>query len=263
MSKENYDLISNEIMHSSNRHKIAPLYKYTCEDKLELSNEEYWDLLIGAWSIGEHNSSGTHLEMWVQLLDNEYGPPPKKYLEGLPNKNKFKIYRGGEPWGFSWSLSKKKAKFFQERKLVFNPVHNPIPQMTLGPLSERTITRDQVLWYDNGREEREVVIIPDEVHEYLKSEQHEIDSKNCDDIFAAMEDFDAKNDNSQLSNLKANPEDLLGIPRASVEKIYSNSVVLEQLLELYDEVNSKDYKMPEKSPPNLEGVPEALRKYVI
>ena len=99
-------------------------------------------------------------------------------MNNIPNK-RFKAYRGGSPHGLSWSLSKEKALFFQERRLHQNPIHNPVPLTTMPPLVERTLEPDEVYLFNDSREEKEVLFIPPEAHAYLKTEEFQ---KECDDF---------------------------------------------------------------------------------
>tara|TARA_R100000306_G_C4334326_1_gene121919 strand:- start:429 stop:821 length:393 start_codon:yes stop_codon:yes gene_type:complete len=72
-----------------------------------------------------------------------------KFKQGLP-EGSFKIYRGGTPNGFSWSLDKKIATWFATR---FKPVGIE------DDVHELTVTKDDVLWYNNERNEQEVVLL--------------------------------------------------------------------------------------------------------
>ncbi len=58
------------------------------------------------------------------------------------------VYRGGDPDGISWTLSRKVAVWFAERPNI--EVH------------QRVIHRDRILFYSNDREEQEIIFDPDE-----------------------------------------------------------------------------------------------------
>jgi hypothetical protein len=176
MSKENYDVISHNLTMADNWDKIKVIYRDLYEEPLELTAEEYWDLFLDGWVTGEHNSTGEHLEIWVEIINDAEHPVPDKHKEGLP-EGEFKIYRGGDSWGLSWTLSKEKAVWFQERKLHENMIHNPNPQKELGPLSEKTITKDDAVFYNNEREEQEVVILTDETFDYMKTDEFKKDTE--------------------------------------------------------------------------------------
>ena len=58
------------------------------------------------------------------------------------------VYRGGDPDGLSWTLSRKVAEWFAERSNT--EVHQLV------------IHRDSILFYSNGREEKEIIFDPAE-----------------------------------------------------------------------------------------------------
>jgi hypothetical protein len=58
------------------------------------------------------------------------------------------VYRGGDPDGLSWTLSRKVAEWFAEGSNT--EVH------------QRVIHRDSILFYSNDREEQEIIFDPEE-----------------------------------------------------------------------------------------------------
>ena len=77
--------------------------------------------------------------------------PHDSWRDGVPD-GEFVIYRGGSPDGFSWTLSQKRAIWFAER---FKPIgrHDFVYTMT--------VTKEEILWYNDSRNEQEVVLVPD------------------------------------------------------------------------------------------------------
>ena len=104
----------------------------------------------------------THVELdkWKFMLTElykykrlaNYTPLPKEWVADLPD-GEFRIYRGGTPDGFSWSLDKGIAKWFAtrfKRTGIADKVYTML------------ITKAEVLWYTDARNEQEVVLIPDQ-----------------------------------------------------------------------------------------------------
>jgi hypothetical protein len=73
-------------------------------------------------------------------------PTIKRLTKPLP-KGKFTIYRGGHPDGDSWTLDQQKAEWFANR----------FP-WSGGKVYEKTVTSDQVLFYTDERDEKEVLL---------------------------------------------------------------------------------------------------------
>ena len=93
--------------------------------------------------------------------------------DNLPDK--MVIYRGmsiieyrSKNFGFSWTLSKEKAEFFAIKfGRNFDTAHDEKLVCSI------SISKSDVIGYDNGRKEREVYFIPDkEQIKLIKIEQH-------------------------------------------------------------------------------------------
>ena len=141
------------------------LWEHMVDEPLKLTKEEHWEMLLMAWTSGEGQSS-RGLGKWIHLL--KLLKPMDKLLKGLPS-GEFEIYRGGYEWGLSWTLDKKKAKWFADRKMIIDPIHNPIPKKE--PVSKLKVKKKDVIFYldddhpqSNG--EQEVVVIPEKAKHY-------------------------------------------------------------------------------------------------
>ena len=140
------------------------LWEHMVDEPLKLTKEEHWEMLLMAWTGGE-GQSNSNIGKWIHLL--ELQKPMAKHLKGLPS-GEFEIYRGGHDWGLSWTLNKKQAKWFADRKASYNPIHNPHPKKE--PVSKLKVTKKDVIIYldddhpySNG--EQEVVVIPKEANQ--------------------------------------------------------------------------------------------------
>ena len=115
---------------------------------------QVWYLIEDTWVESEKN----HLnrDLWREIFSLRKVPshfaktdiPP---FFTLPDE--LVVFRGGDPSGFSWSMSNKKGRWFAERygqNRKFWGLH---------------IRKSDVLFYTNKREEQEVVVIPQEHHE--------------------------------------------------------------------------------------------------
>ena len=148
---------------------VDVLWQHMVDEPLKLAKDEHWDVLLTAWTGAEGHSEGSAIGRWIHLL--ELQKPMDKHLKGLPS-GEFEIYRGGYAWGLSWTLDKKKAKWFANRKGSYDPIYNPNP--TKQPVSALKITKADVIFYlgddhEYGKEvgdgEKEVVIIPEKANE--------------------------------------------------------------------------------------------------
>ena len=115
--------------------------------KIEISDEEYWDLVKGIWSRQELNTDGTRIKNWKKIFSHR--PSLPSLTDGLPDS--FTAYRAGNPDGFSWTLDKETAEWFHNR---FKSEFGNIPFLT------KQFTKEDVTFYTNDRNEQEVVIIP-------------------------------------------------------------------------------------------------------
>lgn len=115
--------------------------------KLDVTDDEYWELVKSIWCRQELNSDGNRKKNWKKIFSHR--PKIPSLTDGLPDR--FTAYRAGKADGFSWSLDKKTADWFHNR---FKSQFGNIPFLT------KTFTKDDVVFYTNDRNEQEVVIIP-------------------------------------------------------------------------------------------------------
>ena len=119
------------------------------QDKLNVSDEEYWDVVKSIWQRQEFNTSvASRRKNWIKIL--RHRSKDIRSLEDLSDT--FTAYRAGDLKGFSWTLDKDKALWFQRR---FSQQWGEIP------LHEKTFNRNDAVFYTNGRGEQEVIIISD------------------------------------------------------------------------------------------------------
>lgn len=112
----------------------------------ELTLDEYWELVIDCWCRQEFTTKGGRGDNWKIIFNHR--EKPCYLVEELPET--FIAYRAGEASGFSWTLDKEVADFFHQR---FEEEFGDIPMLT------RTFSRNDVVFYTNIRNEKEVVII--------------------------------------------------------------------------------------------------------
>ena len=120
------------------------LLSYLKENAKTLTKEKINELIIDLWEDTE--SPGNSKKTWNEIFT--FLTPSLLDRSELP-ESEFKIYRGGELNGRSWTLSKEKGEWFAER---FNELYEDYL------FYEKTITADDVLFYTNGRDEQEVVL---------------------------------------------------------------------------------------------------------
>lgn len=89
------------------------------------------------------------LDEWRELLGLVEHRP--EFKEGLPD-GEFRIFRGGTPEGFSWTLDEDTAIWFATRFQRIGIIDN---------VYAMNVTKNEVLWYTNERSEQEVVLLPD------------------------------------------------------------------------------------------------------
>ena len=144
---KNFTFILN-LISMTDRH-VGPMLLWDVMNKKDLFLKpiEIWELIREVWTSAENNNWGLNQEFWGNMLTRY--PPIDSLREDLPNE--FICYRGGYKGGFSFTLDKEKAIWFRDRWGISNPEHN---------LFERKTSRDDVLFYSNEREEKEVVIFP-------------------------------------------------------------------------------------------------------
>tara|TARA_R110000824_G_scaffold295084_1_gene483472 strand:- start:4391 stop:4963 length:573 start_codon:yes stop_codon:yes gene_type:complete len=165
--------IHSELLNASRWNRLAVAQQYLYDKELDLTTEEWWELFRSAWLLAEHNSTGPSLRASMLML-SKAPPAPAKLREGIPNK-RFKVYRGGSLHGLSWTKWKKKAVFFQKRRLEYDSYYNPVPLIKLPPLAERIVEPDDVYFFTDDREEKEVVIIPEEAWDYIETDAYQIE----------------------------------------------------------------------------------------
>ena len=95
---------------------------------------EYWRDLLTAWG---------RMSITLKMQD--------QFTESLPN-GRFSIFRGGTPDGFSWTLDRKHAIWFASRFKAVGRIDD---------VYQLTVLKDDVLWYNDDRNEKEVVLFPD------------------------------------------------------------------------------------------------------
>jgi hypothetical protein len=130
---------------------MVELYNAGYYDPTTWDISKWWEFLIFVWSVCSEWNLKDNPDDWKTLY--RLVPTIKALTKELP-KGKFKIYRGAiqiTADGHSWSLSKKQAEWFASRNEdLFELKHK---------VYEKTITKDDVLWYDNSyRNEQEVVL---------------------------------------------------------------------------------------------------------
>lgn len=113
---------------------------------LEWSDEQVWKLITDIWIDTEMPYQ--QRDLWSKLFSLR--TPARALVSDLPEE--FTIYRGGDAGGYSWTLSEEIAEWFVERNQRFGFSNTQV--------LKRTVRREDVLFYNNDREEQEVVIFP-------------------------------------------------------------------------------------------------------
>lgn len=138
-------------------------------------SEDYWSLLGSIWIDSEN--IWQNLEEWRLLFEE----PERGYMEhfmseddrkvftlpenkgGMPRT--FPVYRGfnydGGEDGFSWTIDRARAKWFA-RRLCTDDYR---PMVATG-----TVSRKDVIGYMTGRDEQEIVVLPENVYAVEVSE---------------------------------------------------------------------------------------------
>ena len=116
-------------------------------DKLNVSDEDFWQIVIDIWVRQELNSDGSRKRNWKKIFTHR--PTVPSLTAELPDT--FVAFRAGKEDGFSWTLDKAKAEWFHNRfRMQFGDI----------PFLERTFSKEDALFYTNQRQEQEIVIIP-------------------------------------------------------------------------------------------------------
>lgn len=135
-----------------------------------LDGPQYWELLGSVWSDTEN--AWQNIEAWREALTADaegremmsdedvrcvFDLPPEK--GGLAPTTR--IYRGyrfdGALQGYSWTLDKARAKWFARR---LRQDDHPSPKVASG-----FVAREHVIAYITGRDEQEIVTLPEHVTE--------------------------------------------------------------------------------------------------
>ena len=112
-----------------------------------LDDLQVWWLIVDTWVESKTNSSTKYI--WEEVFSLR--KVPSWYTDHLPEN--MNVYRGGDPSGVSWTLCNEKGQWFAERYRK--------NQKFWG----MTISKKDVLFYTNLREEEEVVIVPKDYHQ--------------------------------------------------------------------------------------------------
>ncbi|HEY1603668.1 MAG TPA: hypothetical protein VGG64_28965 [Pirellulales bacterium] len=120
-------------------------------------DEDFWRLLGKIWIDSEF--LWQEMKLWKSFLSATRSmrhhimeKDDRKAFEKLPDV--LTIYRGGEHNGLSWTVDKAKAKWFAKR-LCFG-TNKPV-------VRTGTCQKKDVIAYFNGRNEKEIVILPSNI----------------------------------------------------------------------------------------------------
>ena len=135
------------------------LHRYLTQyDISRFTDEEVWKLISDIWKNNEFPcQSEEKREMWSELFTLR--PRPESLVSDFPDK--LKIYRGGHPEGFAWSVSREVAESFHNRNSFWD-------ESGKNWLCERIVTQDEIAWWCGEEEvhEAEVVVFPRPHFEY-------------------------------------------------------------------------------------------------
>jgi|TARA_R110002020_G_scaffold355109_1_gene567854 hypothetical protein len=139
-----WEKLRTEILHN-NLFKTDTLYAYAKDVRLSYTQEQ---------------SIYPRFKEWHKLLSKFPNLPAMKMT--LPIEP-FKIYRGGSPNGFSWTMDKNIAIWFAGRfaAVYHHEGQKQKAKKLVHPVYEMTVTKDEVLFYYHGRGEHEVVLVPE------------------------------------------------------------------------------------------------------
>lgn len=119
----------------------------------ELSAKELLPLILEVYTDSENIIENS--DEWMFLLEPLTGTDPWSTVHELPD-GEFMIYRGGSKLGFSWTLDPDKAKWFASRW-----------NQNL-PLWQASVTREDVIGYNDSRGEKEVIVNPDVISHLIE-----------------------------------------------------------------------------------------------
>jgi len=122
------------------------------KDSFKLSDREYWEMIIDTWIMCEAQTYTQDKMFWGMMLKIL---KPIEELKGTLKEvpKEFVAYRGGNVGGFSYTTKLKTAKWFQNR--YGEDYGSEIP------ILKRKTKREEVLFYENSRNEFEIVLNPD------------------------------------------------------------------------------------------------------
>jgi hypothetical protein len=126
-------------------------YTYFSDKKYEEMLFEEWGLDIWAKTgLDNHN----FLSKWKDLF--KLFPISQDLKKELPDGN-FTIYRAGSPEGISWTTNRGIAMWFWSKNKLLNsePRYNRFLSLS--------VTKEDVLFYNNKKGQNEVVLIPNEI----------------------------------------------------------------------------------------------------
>ena len=126
-------------------------YTYFSDKKYEEMLFEEWGLDIWAKTgLDNHN----FLSKWKDLFN--LFPISQDLKKELPDGN-FTIYRAGSPEGISWTTNRGIAMWFWSKNKLLNsePRYNRFLSLS--------VTKEDVLFYNNKKGQNEVVLIPNEI----------------------------------------------------------------------------------------------------
>ena len=153
MSKTTFDELSQCILSYHDWLKVDGLWNLLPNYQKFLTNKEHWQIIINVWSRAEHNSLEHNKVKWDDIF--KIRKPIKYFKKNI--KPIFYAYRAGSYDGYSWSLSKKIADEFKVRYTSNNPFYSMNKNQEC-KVHKKLIKYEQVLFYNNTRGEKEIVI---------------------------------------------------------------------------------------------------------
>ena len=153
MSKTAFDELSQCILSYHDWIKVDGLWDLLPNYQKFLTNKEHWQIIINVWSRAEHNSLQHNKVKWDDIF--KIRKPIKYFKQNI--KPIFYAYRAGSYDGYSWSLSKKIADEFKVRYSKNNPLYIMHKDQEC-KVHKKLIKYEQVLFYNNTRSEKEIVI---------------------------------------------------------------------------------------------------------
>ena len=156
MSNNSFYELSQCILSYHDWIKVDGLWDLLPNYQKFLTDKEHWQIIIDTWSKSEHNSELHNKDKWKDILNMR--KPIKYFKKNLKKTNL--VFRAGSSNGFSWSLNKKKALEFQKRYNSFNPIYYSSSNNKV-ELVSKIVNYEDVKFYNNNRDEEEVVLIID------------------------------------------------------------------------------------------------------